>query len=339
MGVDRRIVVACGAASAWALGRVSPVSRAQEASAATGLPSWNEGPAKKAILDFVNRITSAGSGDFVPGAERIAVFDNDGTLWCEQPMYIQLAFALDRVKALAGEHPEWKDREPFRSALAGDSKGLAATGERGLVELLMATHAGNTPDQFARVVEEWLATARHPRFHQRYTECVYQPMVELLALLRANGFKTFIVSGGGVEFMRVFADKVYGVPPEQVIGSTIKTLYEEREGVPTLIRLPEIDFIDDKAGKPVAIQKFIGRRPTMAFGNSDGDLEMLAWTTAGAGPRFGMLLRHTDAGREYAYDRASSFGKLDRALEEAPKRGWVVAETGRDFRKVFHFDP
>lgn len=338
MVMDRRFFGASATASVWALGRGSRVTRAQDASAATGLPSWNEGPAQKAIVDFVSRVTREGSPDFVPVSDRIAVFDNDGTLWCEQPMYIQLAFALDRVKALAGEHPDWKEREPFRSALAGDLKGLAGLGEKGLIELLMASHAGNTPDEFAQVVKEWLATASHPRFHQRYTACVYQPMVELLGHLRANHFKTFIVSGGGVEFMRVFAEKVYGVPPEQVIGSTIQTRYEEREGVPTLIRLPEIDFIDDKAGKPVAIQKFIGRRPTMAFGNSDGDLEMLAWTTAGAGPRFGMLLRHTDAAREYAYDRASSFGKLDRALDEAPKRGWVVAETGRDFRKVFRFD-
>lgn len=339
MVMDRRTFVASCAVPAWALGRSVAGTRAQEAKVETGLASWNEGPAHKALVDFVSRVTREGSPDFVPVSERIAVFDNDGTLWCEQPMYIQLAFAMDRVKALAGDHPDWQEREPFHSALAGDLSGLAGLGEKGLIELLMASHAGNTPDEFAQVVKEWLATARHPRFHQRYTACVYQPMVELLGYLRANQFKTFIVSGGGVEFMRVFAEKVYGVPPEQVIGSTIKTRYAERQGVPALIRLPEIDFIDDKAGKPVAIQKFIGRRPTMAFGNSDGDFEMLAWTTAGSGPRFGVLLRHTDGAREYAYDRASAFGKLDRALEEAPKRGWVVAETGRDFRKVFPFDP
>ena len=339
MVMDRRTFVASAAASAWALEKAGQVTHAQEAIAGTGLPSWNAGPAQKAIVDFVSRVTRDGSPDFVPVSERIAVFDNDGTLWCEQPLYIQLAFAIDRVKALVAEHPDWSEREPFRSALAWDLKGLAGLGEKGLIELLMASQAGNTPEEFARVVEEWLATARHPRFHQPYTACVYQPMVELLGYLRANRFKAFIVSGGGVEFMRVFAEKVYGVPPDQIIGSTIKTRYEEREGVPTLIRLPEIDFIDDKAGKPVAIQKFIGSRPTMAFGNSDGDFEMLAWTTAGKGPRFGMLLRHTDAVREYAYDRASTFGKLDRGLDESMKRGWVVAETGRDFGKVFRFDP
>ena len=339
MFLDRRAFVISGAASKLLAGR-SPAARGGlEDAAKAGLPSWNEGPAKKALVDFVQRVTREGSADFVPVPERIAVFDNDGTLWCEQPLYIQLAFAMDRVKTLAAEHPDWGEREPFRTALSGDLKGLAGLGEKGLIELLMATHSGNTPEEFTRVVEQWLATARHPRFHQPYTACVYQPMVELLAYLRGNGFKTFIVSGGGVEFMRAFAERVYGVPTEQVIGSTIKARYEEREGVPTLVRLPEIDFIDDKAGKPVAIQKFIGRRPTMAFGNSDGDFEMLAWTTSGKGPRLGMLLRHTDGTREYAYDRASAFGKLDRGLEEAPKRGWVVAETGRDFKRVFRFDP
>ena len=322
----------------WATSQTSHFAFGQTAGPNPGLSLWNEGPAKKAILDFVSRVTTEGSQDYVSPTNRIAVFDNDGTLWNEQPMYIQLAFALDRVKAMAATQPEWKNAEPFRSALAGDMKALAATGEKGLVELLMATHTGNTPEQFARIVEEWLSTAKHPRFQQPYTACVYIPMVQLLAFLRKNQFKTFIVSGGGVEFVRVFSERVYGVPPHQVVGTTIKTRYEERQGIPTLVRLPEIDFIDDKAGKPVAIQKFIGRRPTMAFGNSDGDFEMLAWTMAGTGPRFGMLLHHTDPKREYAYDCASAFGKLDKALEEAPKRGWVLAQTGTDFRKVFAFD-
>jgi phosphoserine phosphatase len=302
------------------------------------LPSWTEGPTKKAITDFVARTTKEGGREFVPPADRVAVFDNDGTLWCEQPMYVQLAFALDRVKTLADKHPEWKEKEPFKSALAGDFKGLAATGEKGLVELVMATHAGMTTDEFVEVAKGWLETAKHPKFGRLYTECVYQPMLELLAFLRASGFKTYIVSGGGVEFMRAFAGQLYGVPPEQVIGTTIRTRFEVRDKKPVLVRLPEIDFIDDKAGKPVAIDKFIGRRPVMAFGNSDGDFEMLEWTTTGPGPRLGLLLHHTDGDREYAYDRKSPFGRLDRGLDEAKKRGWVVADMKTDFKRVFKFD-
>jgi phosphoglycolate phosphatase-like HAD superfamily hydrolase len=299
------------------------------------LPSWNNSASKKAITEFVAQVTKEGSPNFVPPASRIAVFDNDGTLWCEQPMYVQLAFALDRVKAIADKHPEWKTTEPFKSILAGDIKGLAAAGEKGLVELVMATHAGMTTDEFEAIVKEWLATAKHPRFNRPYTELVYQPMLELLTHLRESGFKTYIVSGGGVEFMRVFAERVYGIPPEQVIGSSIKTKYELRDGKPALVRLPEIDLIDDKAGKPVGIGKYIGRRPLMAFGNSDGDFEMLEWTTAGAGRRFGLLVHHTDAEREYAYDRKSMFGKLDRALDEADKRGWIVANIKDDWKTVF----
>jgi phosphoserine phosphatase len=310
----------------------------QEPARVDPLPSWTEGPTKQAITDFVARTTKEGGREFVPPADRVAVFDNDGTLWCEQPMYVQLAFALDRVKVLADKHPEWKAKEPFKSTLAGDLKGVAATGEKGLVELVMATHAGMTTDVFAEVAKHWLAIAKHPKFGRPYTECVYQPMLEVLAFLRANGFKTYIVSGGGVEMIRVFAERTYGVPPEQVIGSTIKTKFEVRDTRPVLVRLPEIDFIDDKAGKPVAINKFIGRRPVMAFGNSDGDFEMLEWTTAGPGPRFGLLLHHTDAGREYAYDRKSPFGRLVRGLDEAKKRGWVVADMKADFKRVFPWD-
>ena len=299
------------------------------------LPSWNDTGSKKAIVAFVKRVIQDGSPEFVPPAERIAVFDNDGTLWCEQPMYVQLAFVLDRVKALAPQHPEWKETEPFASVLKDDLKGVAAAGEKGLADLLAATHAGMTNYEFTKVVVDWLTTARHPRFNRKYFECVYQPMVELLAYLRSQGFKTYIVSGGGVEFMRPWAERVYGVPPEQVIGSSIKLKYELQDGRPVLLRLPEIDFIDDKAGKPVGIQKAIGRRPIAAFGNSDGDYEMLRWTTAGEGRRLGMIVHHTDAEREYAYDRESHFGRLDQALTEAEGRAWIVVDMQRDWRIMF----
>ena len=305
------------------------------AAAAQPLPSWNDGPAKRAIVQFVTDATTPGHPAFVPAAERIAVFDNDGALWSEQPMYFQLAFAIDRVRALAPAHPEWKDTQPFKAALEGDVKALAASGERGLLELVMATHAGITSDEFALVVREWAETARHPTLRRPYTELTYAPMRELLEYLRAGGFKTYIVSGGGVEFLRVFAEKLYGVPPEQVIGSSIKTRYEVRDGGPVIVRLPEIDFIDDKAGKPVGIHKFIGRRPIAAFGNSDGDFEMLEWTTSGPGRRLGLIVRHDDEVREFAYDRASAIGRLDRALDEAGRRGWVVVSMKTDWRVVF----
>lgn len=299
------------------------------------LPSWNDGPARQAIVAFVAKVTMSGSPDFVPPAERIAVFDNDGTLWCEQPMYVQLAFALDRVKALADRRPEWKEKQPFKAVLENDAKALAATGEHGLLELVMATHAELTTDEFEAIVRDWMATARHPKFDRPFTRCVYQPMLELLAYLRANGFKTFIVSGGGVEFMRVFAEEVYGIPPEQLIGSSVKTKFELRNGGPVLVRLPELDFIDDKAGKPVGIHKFIGRRPIAAFGNSDGDYEMLRYVTAGPGTRLGMVIHHTDAQREFAYDRDSHMGRLDRALDEAVQRGWTVVNMKADWNRVF----
>jgi hypothetical protein len=305
------------------------------AAAADPLSSWNEGEAKRSIVDFVQRVTTVGGADFLPAPERIAVFDNDGTLWAEKPMYVQLAFALDRVKALAPEHPEWKDQQPFKAAIAGDLKTVAAGGEHALLELVMATHAGMTTDAFAQVVTDWLATAKHPRFNRPYTDLVYQPMLELLAYLRANGFKTFIVSGGGIEFMRPWTEKVYGIPPEQVIGSSIKTKFELRDGAPVLVRLPEINFIDDKAGKPVGIQMHIGRRPIAAFGNSDGDLQMLQWATIGPGPRFGLIVHHTDADREYAYDRQSSIGRLDQALDEAKTQGWAIVDMKQDWKRVF----
>jgi hypothetical protein len=303
--------------------------------AADPLPSWKDGKAKQSILAFVEKVTKEGSPDFVPVAERIATFDNDGTLWVEQPMYTQLAFILDRVKALADKHPEWKEKQPFKAVREGDLKVVAASGEKGLLELAMATHAGTTSEEFEAIAKDWLATARHPRFKRPYTECIYQPMLELLDFLRASGFKTYIVSGGGIEFMRPFTEKVYGIPPEQVVGSTIKTNYELRDGQPVLLRLPELDSIDDKEGKPVHINKFIGRRPIMAFGNSDGDFEMLEWTSSGKGARFGLIIHHTDAEREYAYDRQSPFGRLDKGLDEAPKRGWVVVDMKTDWKVIF----
>jgi hypothetical protein len=299
------------------------------------LPSWNEGPTKQSIIDFVARVTAPGSPDFVEPDERIATFDNDGTLWVEQPMYTQLAFALDRVKALAPLHPEWKDKQPFKAVLEGDMKVLADSGERGLLELILTTHAGMTSDEFSKIVTDWLRTARHPRFNKPYTDLVYQPMVELLAYLRANNFKTFIVSGGGIEFMRPWTERVYGVPPEQVVGSSIKTEFEMRDGQPVLVRLPQIDFIDDKGGKPVGINQYIGRRPIAAFGNSDGDLQMLQWTTLSGGPRFGLIVHHTDADREYAYDRKSPFGRLDEALSAAALNKWTVVDMKRDWKTIF----
>jgi phosphoglycolate phosphatase-like HAD superfamily hydrolase len=299
------------------------------------LPSWSEGASKTAILDFVKRVTTPGGPEFVPPAERIATFDNDGTLWSEQPMYFQLAFTMDRVKALASKHPEWRQKQPFKAVLEGDMKALAASGEKGLVQLMMATHAGMTTTEFEVIVKDWLAKARHPRFQRPYNELVFQPMLEVLAHLRASGFKTFIVSGGGIEFMRPWVEQAYGIPPEQVIGSSIKTRFELRGGQPMLVRLPEVDFIDDKAGKPVGIHKFIGRRPIAAFGNSDGDLQMLQWTAAGPGARLMVLIRHTDAEREYAYDRQSHFGRLDKALDEALARKWTVVDMKSDWKAIY----
>jgi len=303
--------------------------------AADPLPSWNDTDAKRAIVEFVEKATADGSPDFVPPAERIAVFDNDGTLWSEQPAYFQLIFAIDRVKALAQEHPEWRTQEPFASVLKGDMKGVAATGEKGLMQLVAATHAGMTTEEFTKAASDWIATARHPTTGKLYVEMVYHPMLELLAYLRANGFKTFIVSGGGIEFMRPWTERTYGIPPEQVIGSSLKMRYELRDGEPVLVKLAEIDLVDDKQGKPVAIQNHIGRRPVMAFGNSDGDYEMLRWTTAGDGPRFAAIVHHDDAEREYAYDRESHFGRLAKALDEAPQRGWTVISMKNGWKQVF----
>jgi phosphoglycolate phosphatase-like HAD superfamily hydrolase len=306
------------------------------ARAADALPSWNDGPAKTAIVDFVTRVTKEGGPDFVPVPERIATFDNDGTLWSEQPIYFQFAFAIDRLKARAPEHPEWKNTQPYKAVLEGDMKTLAASGEKGLLLIVAASHAGITTDDFAKTVADWVATARHPRFKRPYTELVYQPMLELLAYLRANGFKTFIVSGGGVEFMRVFAERVYGIPPEQVVGSSGVVKFDMgADGKPVLMKEAKVEFIDDGPGKPVGINRFIGRRPIFAFGNSDGDQQMLEWTAAGDSLRFMGIVHHTDADREWAYDRESHIGKLDKALDEATAKGWTVVSMKDDWKTIY----
>ncbi|ASQ14820.1 haloacid dehalogenase-like hydrolase [Sinorhizobium meliloti] len=299
------------------------------------LPSWVDGNAKARIMDFVTATTTEGSADFVEPAARVAVFDNDGTLWGEQPTYVQLAFALDRVKQLAPQHPEWQTTEPFKSVLAGDMAGVAASGERGLLELVAATHAGMSAAEFEKIVSDWIASARHPASGRPYTGHIFQPMVELIDYLKANQFEVFIVSGGGVEFMRPWTERVYGIPPQNVVGSSIKTKYELRDGVPAIMRLPEIDFIDDGPGKPVGINKFIGKHPIAAFGNSDGDFEMLEWTTSGHGRRFGLIVHHDDAQRENAYDRDSHFGRLARGLDEAPARGWTLVSIKDDWKVVY----
>ena len=305
------------------------------AQAADPLPSWNDGAAKKSIVAFVKKVTKKGSPDFVPVPERIATFDNDGCLWAEQPMYFQAFFVFDRIKALAPQHPEWKDKEPYASVLKGDLKTALAGGEPALMEMAMATHAGMTTEEFEEIVTDWITTAKHPSTGKPFTDMVYQPMLELLRYLRANGFKTFIVSGGGIEFMRPWTEKVYGIPPEQVIGSSIKTKFEMRDGKPVIVRLPELNFFDDKAGKPAAIQHHIGRRPIFAAGNSDGDLQMLQWTSAGTGPRFCLYVHHTDADREWAYDRESHVGKLDKGLDEAAAKGWTVAGIKEHWSTIY----
>lgn len=299
------------------------------------LPSWNDTAPRKAIVAFVEKVTKEGSPDFVPMPERIATFDNDGTLWAEQPMYFQLAFTFDRVKVLAPQHPEWKTNEPFASLLKGDVKAALAGGEKGLLEMMAATHTGMTTEEFSKSVSDWVSTAKHPKTGKPYTAMVSQPMLELLTYLRANGFKTFIVSGGGIEFMRPWTEKVYGIPPEQVVGSSGKLKFDLRDGKPVLMKLPEINLIDDKAGKPVGIQQHIGRRPLAAFGNSDGDLQMLQWTTAGSGPRFALIVHHTDAEREWAYDRKSHIGTLDKAWDEAVAKGWTVVSMKEDWKTIF----
>jgi phosphoglycolate phosphatase-like HAD superfamily hydrolase len=299
------------------------------------LPSWNDTAPKRTIVSFVERVTNPAAAEFVSPAERIATFDNDGTLWAEQPMYVQLEFVIDRVEALAPERPEWRTQEPFAAVLENDLAALGGLGERELMQLLAATHSGMTTEEFSATVAEWIATARHPTTGRPYTQMVYQPMLELLGYLRANGFKTYIVSGGGVDFMRPWTERVYGIPPEQVIGSSGGLELSLRNGQPVLLKTSEVNFVDDKEGKPIGIERHIGRRPVMAFGNSDGDLPMLQWTMAGAGPRFALLVHHTDAQREWAYDRESHVGALSAALDEATARGWAVVSIADDWATVF----
>jgi hypothetical protein len=301
------------------------------------LPSWNDTPSKKSITTFVERVSKQGSPDFVPEAERIATFDNDGTLWAEQPMYFQLLFALYRVKLLAPQHPEWASTEPFASLLRGDLRGALAGGEPALMKIVVETHSGMDSVEFNQIVLDWIAVAKHPVTGRLFTEMVYQPMLELTAYLRANAFKTFIVSGGGIDFMRPWADKVYGIPPEQIVGSSGTTRFELRDTKPILMRLPQIDFINDGPGKPVGINAHIGRRPIAAFGNSDGDLQMLEWAKGGSGVRFALIVHHTDAEREWAYDRVSSVGKLDKALDVAQAEGWTIVDMKNDWKTIFPF--
>ena len=334
--MSMRTILGCAALLA-AVSLAAPGS----ASAQPGdpLPSWNDGAVKKSITDFVARVTTQGSPDFVPVDQRIATFDNDGTLWAEQPIYFQVAFAIDQVKANASKHPEWRTKQPFKAVLENDRKALAMAGEKGMLQIMAATHAGMTVEEFTKTVESWIATARHPRFNRPYTDMVYQPMLELLAYMRANGFKTFIVSGGGIEFMRPWTEKVYGIPPEQVVGSSGVTKWQMGpDGKPSLLKEAKVEFIDDKAGKPVGINRFIGQRPVFAFGNSDGDQQMLEWTAAGNGARFMGLVHHTDAEREWAYDRNSHIGRLDKALDEATRRGWTVASMKKDWKVIFPFE-
>jgi phosphoglycolate phosphatase-like HAD superfamily hydrolase len=319
------------AAALVTLGLSTPGPQAQT----SPLPSWNDGTARTAIIDFVERVTRPGSPDFVPVEERIATFDNDGTLWTEQPMYVQAAFVLDRAAALAKERPDLRERQPFKAILDGDRAALAALGEQGLTDLVAATHSGMSTAEFEKTVSEWLASARHPRFQKPYTALVYQPMVELLTYLREKDFKTFIVSGGGIEFMRPWTEKAYGIPPEQVVGSSGNTVYRLDGDTPVIEKLPTVEFVDDGPGKAVGINRFIGRRPVFAAGNSDGDLQMLQWTTLNKGPRFALIVHHTDAEREYAYDRTSEVGRLDKALDEAPRRGWLVVDMKKDWKTIY----
>jgi hypothetical protein len=333
--IHRRSVLASLLVSAAAT--TIPVSLRSAVAQSDPLPSWNDGKTKQSILDFVAAVTREGSPDFVPVPQRIATFDNDGTLWCEQPMYVQIAFALDRVKAISNQHPEWKKQQPFKAALENDLATLAKSGEKGLVQLIMATHAGMSTAEFEKITTDWIKIARHPKFERPYTELVYQPMLELLTYLRANGFKTFIVSGGGIEFMRPWTESVYGIPPEQVVGSSIKTEYKFANGQAALMRQPAVNFVDDGPATPVGINSHIGRRPIAAFGNSDGDFQMLQWTTTAGGRRFGLIVHHTDAEREYAYDRKTSFGRLDKALDAAPSAGWTVVSIKDDWKLIFPF--
>jgi phosphoserine phosphatase len=327
------IVVLAGFATTMVFSQSSDTTAS--AAARDPLPSWNDGSTKKAVLAFVAAVTDKNGSDYVPPAERIAVFDNDGTLWVEYPMYTQVLFIFDRVKQLASAHPEWKTKQPFKALLEGDMKTVGASGEKGLLEMAMATHSGMTAAEFEKTVTKWLATNKQSKFKRLYTECVYQPQLELLAYLRANGFKTFICSGGGIQFMRPMTEKTYGIPPEQVVGSSVVSEFQVKNGKPVLVRMPKIDFVNDKAGKPVGIYEHIGRRPILAFGNSDSDMQMIEYTMAGEGRRMGLFVHHTDADREYAYDRKSHVGTLDKALDNADAKGWIIVDMKNDWKEVF----
>lgn len=301
------------------------------------LPSWNEGPAKGAIMDFVETVTKEGSPDFVPVKDRIATFDNDGNLWSERPLYFQLAFAIDRIKVMADQHPEWITKQPFKGVLEDDMDEVLKTGMHGLMELIMASHAGMTNEEFDTIVANWLSTAKHPRFNQPYNKLIYQPMLELLDYLRANDFQTFIVSGGGIDFMRTWATEAYNIPSYQIVGSSIKTSFEYNDGEAVIRRLPEIDFVDDNAGKPVGIHKHIGKKPIFASGNSDGDLQMLQYADSNKYPSFMLYLHHTDNEREWAYDRDSHIGRLDKGLDEAKEKGWMIIDMKNDWKTIYPF--
>jgi phosphoglycolate phosphatase-like HAD superfamily hydrolase len=325
--------------SSFTLSCNTPQQVSETATLKDPLPSWNEGPAKKSIQDFVSKTTKEGTVGFIPVPERIACFDNDGTLWSEQPMYFQLAFVMDRVRALAPQHPEWKETQPFKAALEGDVKTALAGGEKAMLDLMYATHAGTTSEEFNTIVKDWIATARHPRSNRPYTQMIFQPMLELLNYLRANGYKTYIVSGGGIDFMRVWTETVYGIPPEQVIGSSLKLKYTMRDAGPVIEKLPEVNFVDDEAGKPVGIEQHIGRRPVFTAGNSDGDYEMLQWTSTATGyPRFGMIVHHTDEVREWAYDRGSHIGGLSKGLDDAARYNWLIVDMKNDWKQIYPFD-
>ena len=302
------------------------------------LPSWEDDSVKYRIIQFVVEVTDPDHENFVPEKDRVATFDNDGNLWSEQPLYFQMIFALDRIKEMASDHPEWQNQQPYQAVLEDDMNAIMESGEHGILELVMATHAGMTTDEFKQTVRQWLTTARHPRFNQPYNQLIYQPMLELLTYLRDNQFKTYIVSGGGVDFMRAWVEEAYGIPPDQVVGSSGKTELVFEDGIPVIRKLPEIDFIDDKAGKPIGISKYIGKRPIFASGNSDGDLEMLQWTAAGAGPRFMLYLHHTDSTREWAYDRDSHIGRLDKGLDVALEHGWTVIDMAKDWKVIYPFE-
>jgi phosphoglycolate phosphatase-like HAD superfamily hydrolase len=302
------------------------------------LPSWNDTKSKQSIIDFVTKTTTEGSKDFIPVADRIAVFDNDGTLWTEKPLPFQLNFVLDRIKDLAPQHPEWKKKQPYKAILEGDLKTVMAGGEKALLEIMMTTHAGMTTDEFNKTVKDWMATATYLKTGKHYNEMIYQPMLELLSYLRANGYKPFIVSGGGIDFMRVWAEEPYGIPPYQVIGSSVKTKYDTTKTPPALIKLAELNFNDDKLGKPVGIHQYIGKRPVFAAGNSDGDYAMLQYTCTGNGPHFGLFVHHTDAEREFAYDREPGLARLNSGLDDAAKYGWIIVDMKNDWKNVYPVD-